>query len=191
MASARSLEHALVGVRLTGSSEIIFCKTGVLECSVGDCVHVDWKEFGGYGRVVVAANRWKGVQGPINPGVLRTVTADELEAYLSSNADLSPPRVNAPDFGSTGQGFLNSVTLANLANGAISMEDDRSRRAKRALPSLGQPVCTPGGDASVVAVDVLRRSVTCTMNFDASEITQSADDLTWHDNQAPIDEDCS
>lgn len=177
--SAISPAESLVGVRLAGSSGIRFCRTDGVQCSVGDWVLVDGEELHHHGRVVVAADGWRGSPDAPSARVARRLRTDEVASLGAGTAKAAIAKRVGPEIGSTGPQPSNHASFEGSIEGSLSAEDDTFRRAKRSLPVLGQAVRTRQGGGRVIAIDVGRRAVTCELYGDGSEIDASSDELSW------------
>lgn len=181
--SPGAVHDALVGVRITGSADIVFCRCDVA-CEIGAWVLVGDDGRHLVGRVVIAADRWTGT--PLEPGlrIVRQLTIDELIEQSTDEIGVPVIASSGPEFGSTGRIPSSNGFHAVPTTGALSTEDDRFRRAKETLPVPGQTVSTRRGDGKVIAIDVVRRSVISVVASDGSEIVESADDLERNSSTA-------
>lgn len=169
----------IVGVRFVGAAEICFCYAGGIAYAAGDWVLVEGHTVQRVGRVVVTADGWAGMPDETGWSVSPNLQPAEVNAIVTVDIEHTGSEGKRSQVGSTGS--LPKVDAAKVQwlTEALSLEDDRFRRSKRSLPSLGQTVSTQKGEGTVIAVDVMRRSVTCALAADASEIVESADRLSW------------
>lgn len=177
-ASERSSDDgALVGVRLPGEPNVIFCGVGDVECAIGEWVLLAGPARECPARVVIVTGHWHGSVVPSVWRVLRSMQSDEVAAF-ASNSEVAQPSPAVPEIGSIGPLPSEKPDGAEIRGPSLSREDERFRYLKSALPQLGQTVTTGRGEAMVIAIDVVRRSLTCAMVSDGSEIVTSADAVT-------------
>lgn len=175
----------MVGVRVVGAAEICFCYAGGIAYAVGDWVLVEGETVQRVGRVAVTADGWAGTPEETGWSVSRTLQPAEVSTIVTVEIEHTGSEGERSQVGSTGSLPKVDATKGEWLADALSVEDDRFRRAKRSLPSLGQTVSTHKGEGTVIAVDVPRRSVTCALTADASKMVESADRLSWEAPVAP------
>ena len=179
VAPERSSDHKLlVGVRMPGESDVIFCGAGDVECAIGEWVLLAGPSREYPARVVIVTGHWHGSVVSSTWRVLRSMRSEEVAGF-ASNSEVAQPFPAGPEIGAIGPVPAEKPKGmdTDIPGPSLSREDERFRRLKRTLPKLGQTVTTDHGDAMVIAIDVFRRSLTCAMASDGSEIVIPADAL--------------
>jgi hypothetical protein len=175
-------EQSVVGLRFPGFADVIYCWSGGVNCSIGDWVLVEQESYRRSARVIIEADRWNGWPAEPTWRVLRAFAAEEWVDLTTGGLNVAGAEISRCSVGSTGPMPSMMLSRAKVSKGALSIEDDLFRTAKRRLPNLGQAVNTRQGVGKVIAVDVVHRSITCVIDFDGSEIVEHADELGWVSN---------
>ncbi len=164
-----------VGVRFSGSAMVTMCESDKEGWTVGDWVLVEAHNERRPGRVVVAPGRWRGSPNDSPWRVIGALPQEEIATVSVSAEVVASGTGTGPEFGSNGPVRSSGTPGGDVSGPSLSGEDDRFQRVKLGLPRLGQRVTVNDAQGVVLAVDTVRRSVTCAMESDGFEVVVPAE----------------
>lgn len=172
----RADDAAIVGVRLPGSPRVHFLGAERGVPSVGDVVHVPENLGALVGVVVIAPEqvRWTGrlSSQPLMAPAFSLVEPDAKASHPRNAIAAARPYLgNAGALVGALVGALGPPRGETADGAGIDRENRRLDRARAGLPRLGQPVETPFGRGSIVALRVDERTATVRLEEAGDERT--------------------